>query len=221
MEVGILLMQKFTTYKRIDYLNNDADPRLSTEHLYGTMGGKMFGVLICEDTFGNEVILKAYSSTYNGVWNVEGWVPHLADEMEFMKIVEKGNLQIHPLTDRIQNLEKNSEDWLLKVAERKQISQNILTELYKLYQVTNFKNETKFLADAFNLKKNIANGTGDCCAPKLLNYAAKNHLKPLSIAEFYWGKTSASGNCEGQFYSSCIDKCRPLLGFMLCGIPEL
>lgn len=213
------LMQKFSAYEQIDYLDEETDQRLSTKHLYGDIGGKMFGVLICEDVLGNEVILKAFSSTYNGVWNVEGWAPHLVNETAFMQIVKKGNSEIHPLTDRIQTLEKNSEQWKLETGQRKQASQKILNELFALYEVTNFKKEKRSLANAFNIKKGIPNGTGDCCAPKLLNYAAINNLKPISIAEFYWGKTSPSGDkTEGNFYSSCIDKCQPLLGFMLCGI---
>jgi hypothetical protein len=219
IEVCNLLMQKFNAHKHIDFLNDDIDPRLSTEHLYGDIGGKMFGVLICEDISGNEVILKAFSSTYNGIWNVESWVPHLANEKAFMQIVEKGNYEIHPLTDLIKTLEKNSDEWKLKTEERKSVSQKILTELFALYELTNFKKEKRSLSNAFNIKKGIPNGTGDCCAPKLLNFAALNNLKPLSIAEFYWGKTSPSGDkTEGQFYASCEDKCKPLLGFMLCGI---
>jgi len=220
IEVCGLLMQKFAAYERIDYLNDKTDPRLSIHHLYADIGGKMFGVLICEDTLGNEVILKAYSSTYNGVWNVEDWVPHLANETEFMKIVKEGDLEIHPLTELISTLEKNSEEWSLITNERKLVSQKILSRLQKLYTLTNFKNEKKPLAELFS--KGIPNGTGDCCAPKLLNYAALNNLKPISLAEFYWGKTSPSGDkTEGNFYSSCADKCKPILGFILCGMDEL
>ncbi len=212
------LIKKFKTQHCID---DGKDSRLSTQHLYAEIGGKMFGVLVCEDASGNEVILKAFSSTYNGVWNVEGWVPHLANERAFMQIVEKGNSEIHPLTNHIQTLEKNSDEWKLKVEERKMISQRTLTELFFLYEVTNFKKEKRALNAAFNIEKGIPNGTGDCCAPKLLNYAAVNNLKPISIAEFYWGKTSPSGDkVEGEFYSSCTDKCQPLLGFMLCGMDD-
>ncbi len=219
IEVCGTLMQKLSAYEQIDYLDDGIDPLLSTKHLYGDIGGKMFGVLVCEDVLGNEVILKAFSSTYNGIWNINDWVPHLANEKAFMQIVEKGNSKIHPLTEFIKTLDKNSVKWKLKTEERKLISQSILTELFALYELTNFKKEKRSLLNAFNIKKGIPNGTGDCCAPKLLNYAALNNLKPLSIAEFYWGKTSPSGDkVEGNFYSSCADKCQPLLGFMLCGI---
>ena len=79
-------------------------------------------------------------------------------------------------------------------------------------------NLEKGSSDSFNQDRGIPVGSGDCCAPKLLNYAAKRQRKPLSIAEFFWGKeTHSRDRLEGEFYSSCLDKCQPLLGFMLCG----
>ena len=59
---------------------------------------------------------------------------------------------------------------------------------------------------------------GDCCAPKLINFAAKNKLEPISIAEFYWGQENASGSKKHlHFYGSCEEKCGPILGRMLYG----
>lgn len=215
------LMQQLKAACRLDLDTplEKANERLSTKHLYTTIGGEMLGVLVCEDALGNEVILRAFSSTHNGVWNVSGWVPHIANEEKYMKIVNEGNQEIHPLTELLHSLKKGSPQWLEKTLERKLISQKVLAKLYALYEITNFKNEKRTLFDAFNIKKGIPNGTGDCCAPKLLNHAAKKNLKPISIAEFYWGKGSES-KVEGEFYSSCSDKCQPLLGFMLCGSSE-
>jgi hypothetical protein len=123
------------------------------------------------------------------------------------------------LTHRVQTLEKGSPEWSRIVAERKTVSQEVLAKLYALYEVHNFRKEKRSLSGAFQIQKGIPNGTGDCCAPKLLNHAAKNNLHPLSIAEFFWGKETASGDkTEGEFYSSCVEKCQPLLGYMLCGI---
>ncbi|MBC8986728.1 hypothetical protein H9X96_13175 [Pedobacter sp. N36a] len=218
------LMAQLSAHKRIDF---DvplalADPRLSTHILYSNMRGRMFGILVCEDVSGNEVILRAFSSRHNGVWNVKGWVPPLVDEHAFVAEVERGNLDIHPLTDLIATLPKESKEWYSKLAERRLVSHGILAKLNALYTFHNFKEESRSLEEAFQLKKGIPVGTGDCCAPKLLNYAAKNHLKPLSIAEFFWGKETASGHrTEGSFYASCEEKCQPILGFMLCGVNKL
>lgn len=215
------LMAQLAEHKRIDFdiPLSEADPRLSTDSLYSEMRGRMFGILVCSDQEGNEVILRAFSSRHNGVWNVAGWVPPLVDEHRFVATVEDGNLDIHPLTALIDSMPQGTKEWHAKIAERRVVSHGILARLYALYEIHNFKNEQRSLENAFNLKKGIPVGTGDCCAPKLLNYAAKNNLKPLSIAEFFWGKETASGHRkEGHFYAACTEKCQPLLGFMLCGL---
>ena len=63
----------------------------------------------------------------------------------------------------------------------------------------------------------IPTGTGDCCAPKLLHYAATQQLKPIAMAEFWWGEHSAD-KYQGEFYGACAERCQPLMGFMLSGL---
>lgn len=215
------LMDQLRTHRRLDFdvAPEDSNPLLSTDSLYSDMRGRMFGILVCEDQNGQEVVLRAFSSRHNGVWNVAGWVPPLVDEHAFVATVAEGNIGIHPLTDLIDTLKRGTPAWKASVEERKKVSHGILAKLYALYSFHNFKGEQRFLEGAFNIKKGIPVGTGDCCAPKLLDYAAQHHLKPVSLAEFFWGKETASGQrVEGGFYPPCEDKCLPLLGYMLCGI---
>lgn len=56
-------------------------------------------------------------------------------------------------------------------------------------------------------------GTGECCAPRLLNYANAHRLTPLMLAEFWYG-ASPKGEIRhhGQFYEPCQSKCIPILG---------
>ena len=62
-------------------------------------------------------------------------------------------------------------------------------------------------------------GTGDCAAPKLLNYAYRHGLTPLAMGEFWYGKSPDTAvRTHGHFYPSCTSKCGPLLGFMLDGM---
>ena len=62
-------------------------------------------------------------------------------------------------------------------------------------------------------------GTGDCAAPKLLNYAYQHGLTPLAMGEFWYGKSPDTAvRTHGHFYPSCTSKCGPLLGFMLQGL---
>lgn len=78
------------------------------------------------------------------------------------------------------------------------------------------------IEEAFCEDKGIPTGTGDCCAPKLLNYAARNRLKPIGISEFFFGRENKSETRKhGEFYPSCKIKCEPILGFMLCGLEDM
>lgn len=214
------LMDQLRSHGRLDFDQplETSDARLSTDFMYTNMRGKMIGILICEDQNGNEVQLQAYSSKYNGVWNIPGWAPPLVNAEAYTAAILEGDLEIHPLTEFIKTLRVGSKEWKSHIAERRAVSLLILAKLQALYEVHNFCNEKRTLADAFNPGQGMPTGTGDCCAPKLLNQAAKNGWKPLSMAEFFWGKETLSGQrIEGEFYSSCKDKCQPLLGFMLCG----
>lgn len=62
-------------------------------------------------------------------------------------------------------------------------------------------------------------GAGDCCAPKLLQYAYLHHLHPLCMAEFWWGQ-SPRGEIRqhGAFYPACRGKCLPILTHMMQGL---
>ena len=96
-----------------------------------------------------------------------------------------------------------------------------MKDIHNLYELHNFCGEKKSIYEAFCLPKGIPTGTGDCCAPKLLNYAALKNLKPIGLAEFYWGAENRSGSRQhGEYYSCCENKCQPILGYMLCGLDK-
>ena len=59
-------------------------------------------------------------------------------------------------------------------------------------------------------------GAGECAAPKLLQYAFINGLRPLAMAEFWMGASPVGEvRRDGCFYGSCTSKCKPILSFML------
>lgn len=66
---------------------------------------------------------------------------------------------------------------------------------------------------------NCPSGAGECCAPKLLQYAFSHQLKPLCMAEFWMGASPKDElRIEGNFYPACQSKCKPILGHMLQGL---
>lgn len=105
----------------------------------------------------------------------------------------------------------------LKKSRKKQ-SAHLQQQLFKEYTFLNIKRETKNLGEIFD--NNPPAGAGECCAPKLLHYAFKYQLKPIAMAEFWWGKSPNSEIRKHQFfYPSCRSKCEPiLLKHMLTGM---
>ena len=62
-------------------------------------------------------------------------------------------------------------------------------------------------------------GTGECCEPKLLQYAFVNGMRPVEMAMFWWGEPPKTEiRQHGQFYPACNGKCKPLLTWMLKGM---
>ena len=62
-------------------------------------------------------------------------------------------------------------------------------------------------------------GAGECCAPRLLQFAYSNHLKPICFTEFWWGASPSSEiRSHNQHYPACRGKCGPILKHMLQGL---
>lgn len=102
--------------------------------------------------------------------------------------------------------------------KRKQKSAALQHAIFEKYAFLNKNKETKSLGAIFN--NNPPAGAGECAAPKLLHYAFQNDLKPIAMAEFWWGQSPKSEiRKHKQFYPSCKSKCEPILmGHMLKGL---
>lgn len=105
--------------------------------------------------------------------------------------------------------------------DRRRESEALQQWLFTQYKVCNARGETRTLLDLFAEETGQLPpaGAGDCCAPKLLQYAYKHGLQPLAIAEFWWGPPSNDYLRQpGHYYPACQSKCRPILPFMLQGL---
>ncbi len=192
---------------------------LATALLFGPARGKMFGVMECLQPDGTHVMKHAFSGQYNGLWLVDGWVPPLFTVSDFYALTLDAEKQIKRLGREIDLCQPHSGDWLALRKKRRLLSRSLMRDIHTLYTLQNFRGETATLAEVFYGDNGIPTGTGDCCAPKLLNFAARNKLRPLGISEFFWGRENRSGGrLHAVFTSSCAEKCQPILGFMLCGL---
>ncbi|MBD2466403.1 RluA family pseudouridine synthase [Nostoc sp. FACHB-145] len=101
--------------------------------------------------------------------------------------------------------------------QRKALSRQLQAQMHATYSLMNFFGQSLSLQKL--MPNGLPTGTGDCCAPKLLHYAATHHLKPLAMAEFWWGSSSGD-KVQGQFYEACAERCQPLMGFLLSGMGQ-
>ena len=215
------LMELLESHRSI-YLGEHTMERsaLSTDYLWSEARGKMFGILVTEDQGGHQHILKAFSGQYNGIWNITGWVPPVFNVDRFYTTQDEREKEIKQLSREIDMAERDSDNWQILRSKRKHLSRSLMQDIFNLYHLQNSKGIRYPLARVFANDK-IPTGTGDCCAPKLLHHAAVKGLRPVAMAEFYWGKENKSGTRQhGRFYPPCTDKCMPLLGFLLCGTDD-
>ena len=172
--------------------------------------GKMFGVLVVDSDEGLG-FLAAYSGLLEGRNDWEYFVPPVYDAQQ-----PDGYF-------------KTREREIMKAEEHKQMSQELQIWLFRQYRLLNAKGEVHDLVEIWNDYHNAPRirekfplppgGTGDCCAPKLLQYAYQQRFQPVCMAEFWWGD-SPKGiiRHHGQYYPACRGKCLPVLTWMLQGL---
>lgn len=105
--------------------------------------------------------------------------------------------------------------------ERKALSKAIQKDLFAKYSFLNYQGEKQNLLDIFKptIYEIPPAGAGECAAPRLLQYAYENALKPLALAEFWWGKSPKKEvRRQGYFYPACKSRCKPILAHMLQGL---
>ena len=130
------------------------------------------------------------------------------------KMTKYWNLTVESKKLKVENLQAEIEK--LK-EERKQKSSELQQRLFAEYAFLNQEHKPKSVGEIFD--NNPPAGAGECAAPKLLNYAFKHNLKPIALAEFWWGQSPKSEiRKHKQFYPACRSKCEPILAHMLNGI---
>lgn len=187
--------------------------------------GKMFGVLVVSlppSVSGKEgelAFLAAYSGLLAGRNDWSYFVPPVYDAQQ-----PDGHF-------------KTTEREISAKGGDKEMSQELQLWLFHQYQLLNAHGEKKDLVTIWQsyytrekLRRKFPlppGGTGDCCAPKLLQYAYQKGLHPVCMAEFWWGApTKEEVRQHLNYYPACRGKCKPILTWMLQGLdvdpnPEL
>ncbi|NDV27445.1 hypothetical protein [Desulfovibrio sp. JC010] len=215
------LMDKLDACGRADFdvPTDQADPEFSTNYLFGKARGQMFGIMTYLDRDKNEKTAKAFSGQYNGHWEIPGWTAPIIDPQEFQSLTETTEREIKRIGREMEKHVPGSPGHAELGSRRKKMSQGLMRKIHAIYTMHNFRAEKLPMPEIIHGQRGIPTGTGDCCAPKLLNFAARNGYTPLGIAEFYYGRENRSATrAHKQFYPSCTDKCGLILGYMLCGL---
>lgn len=147
-------------------------------------------------------------------------------EVELSEESKKESILLKKMTKywnfQIENLQKDVNLLLEEInqlkEERRVKSGALQQKLFAEYSFLNQFGERKSIGEIFN--NNPPAGAGECAAPKLLHYAFEHHLKPIAMAEFWWGQSPKSEiRKHKQFYPACKSKCEPiLLSHMLKGL---
>lgn len=201
--------------------------------------GKMFGVLVVESRTPNKAaeptnpeaetteqaanglaFLAAFSGTLGGRTVQPYFVEPVFDLMGEGSYFKQEEAAISLLAKGDGNSEGEADSKLREEqrAEAKQRSIALQRWLFAQYGFLNANGETAGMERLFE-STTPPSGTGDCCAPKLLQAAYRRGLKPLCMGEFWMGR-SPRGEVreEGRFYPACSAKCKPLLRHMLQGL---
>ena len=134
------------------------------------------------------------------------------DGMEKRRLKRQRDGLLKPLQMVIQEADQNIQQ--LK-QQRKMRSRQLQTQMHCTYSLTNFAGNSLSLKQL--MPQGLPTGTGECCAPKLLHYAATQGFKPVAMAEFWWGSGSKE---QGKFYGACAERCQPIMGFLLSGLSK-
>lgn len=140
-------------------------------------------------------------------------------ESQFMKaelrrlkksLAEKTDLEIE-YDDFLDNLQKMKQ-------LRKTLSDALQQWLFMQFRMLNYQGESKDLLEIFKDTAALVPpaGSGECCEPKLLQYAYQHGYKPLQMAMFWWGDSPKEEiRHHLQYYPACNGKCKPILHWML------
>ena len=147
----------------------------------------------------------------------------LIRESQFMK-AELHRIKKHyseSLSER-ENALKTMDNHIERLkTERKQKSDALQNWLFSHFDMLDARGERRNLVHIFadTVQRVPPAGTGECCAPKLLQYAYLHAMRPVCMAEFWWGESPKTEiRHHLHYYPACQAKCKPILAHMLQGL---
>lgn len=141
----------------------------------------------------------------------------LTKESQFMK-AELHRRKLH-WRELLEQFESKINDYEAEIRhlklQRQHKSDALQRWLFQQFVFTNQQGEQRSLMDLSYPMTMPPSGSGECCEPKLLNYAFTNNLQPIEMGMFWWGESPCQEiRHHLQFYPACSGKCKPILEFL-------
>lgn len=182
---------------------------------FHTQRGKMFGVLVVEKENHSYGYLGTISGKLPKNDTCEHFTPSVFDDSIDDYYINRGMAELTKIGQQINEAHKPSDVNILK-EKRKQKSVALQEWLFENYSFSNLSGKECSLLDIFEQSTHgkPPAAAGECAAPKLFHYAISHGLKPIALAEFWWGKSDKEME-HLAYYPSCKNRCRPILEYML------
>jgi tRNA pseudouridine32 synthase/23S rRNA pseudouridine746 synthase len=173
--------------------------------------GKMFGVLVVRDDRDEIGFLRGFSGMVGGRWFIDGFAPPLFDVAARETFWPAGEAELGVLTRRV--AETAGMERRALVLRRRARSRELWARLMRTYRVADAQGVVRTIEDLF-APAAAPGGAGDCAGPKLVGWAHALGLRPLALAELWWGATTGD-RTHRSFHAPCASKCGPVLAHML------
>lgn len=206
-DIAVVAAQEFQEFIAAECVNWDYD--------FMVRNGKMFGILVVQKQNNDYAYLGAVSGKLPG--ESGRLIPSVFDDATDDYFFTKGMTALTEIGTKIKQANDQSE--VIALTEQRRLkSISIQQKLFENYLFSDGAGNDKNILEIFEASShgNPPSAAGECAAPKLLQYARTHLLRPIAIAEFWWGNP-LKGKERGHklFYPACRDKCRPILEYML------
>lgn len=187
------------------------------EHDFSVNKGKMFGILVVQLDDKSFSYLGTVSGKLTGNSTSNRFVPSVFDDSVDDYFINRGMKELTEIGNSIKRTENEAE--ISELKEKRNLKSHALQQrLFENYQFINALGIEKNVLEIFESSSygNPPAAAGECAAPKLLQHAFMHGLKPIALAEFWWGNQPKNKERKHKsFYPACKNKCRPILEFML------
>lgn len=177
--------------------------------------GKMVGVMVAEDGRGQRQVLRALSGDLGRRDAWPGWVPSVMERAATADL-EGQTLRVLSALEAELATPGLPDDAVRRIkAARRASSATLMAAMFDAATLCSMAGIHRPLREVF-VGRGIPSGSTECAVPKLLHHANRERLRPLALAEAWWGQPLQERR-HGDLQTPCAAKCQPILGYLLCG----